>query len=243
MLDLFHVLVAGHIISGATGLVAFWVPVIGRKGGAAHQRWGRLFTQMMLITGGFAIAISTVTLIDPLGTHPQLKDALFIRAIFGWMMLYLALLTINLAWYGWMCVRQRRDHAAMRRGLNFWLQPVLTIAAANCAWHGITDGQLLMVGMSFIGFATVGTNLHFMYKAQPRSFDWQLEHIKALVGAGISVYTAFFAFGAVRMMPQLALNPLLWAVPLTVGLALILYHRRAVARRMTPRPGRTALAA
>ena len=51
---------------------------------------------------------------------------------------------------------------------------------------------------------------------------------KGLVGAGISVYTAFFAFGAVRLMPELALNPVLWSVPLITGLAIILYHWRRI---------------
>jgi hypothetical protein len=65
-----------------------------------------------------------------------------------------------------------------------------------------------------------------------RPVDRIREHIKALVGAGISVYTAFFAFGAVRLLPELALTPGLWAVPLVVGLTLIIYHRRAVSLRM-----------
>ena len=55
--------------------------------------------------------------------------------------------------------------------------------------------------------------------------------IKALIGAGISVYTAFLAFGAVRLAPQLALNPVLWAIPLTVGLSLILYFWSRMPRR------------
>jgi hypothetical protein len=50
------------------------------------------------------------------------------------------------------------------------------------------------------------------------------------VGAGISVYTAFFAFGAVRLMPQLALTPVLWGIPLVVGLTLIVYHQRRLLR-------------
>ena len=54
------------------------------------------------------------------------------------------------------------------------------------------------------------------------------EHLKGLVGAGISVYTAFFAFGAVRIMPELALNPGLWAVPLVTGVGIILYHWRKI---------------
>ena len=69
----------------------------------------------------------------------------------------------------------------------------------------------------------------------PRPIDRIKEHIKSLVGAGISVYTAFFAFGAVRLVPELALAPALWAVPLITGLTLIIYHRRAVTRRFHSR--------
>ena len=63
------------------------------------------------------------------------------------------------------------------------------------------------------------------------------QHIKCLVGAGISVYTAFFAFGAVRFIPELALQPGLWAVPLIVGLALIIYHQRVVTRPLRGKLG------
>ena len=54
------------------------------------------------------------------------------------------------------------------------------------------------------------------------------KRVVVMVGAGISVYTAFFAFGAVRLLPELALTPGLWAIPLVTGLALIIYHQRAV---------------
>ena len=40
-----------HICFGSVGLVAFWVPIISRKGGDAHKRWGKVFTLMMLVTG------------------------------------------------------------------------------------------------------------------------------------------------------------------------------------------------
>ena len=56
-------------------------------------------------------------------------------------------------------------------------------------------------------------------------------------GAGISVYTAFFAFGAVRFIPELALQPGLWAVPLIVGLTLIIYHQRVVTRPLRSKLG------
>jgi hypothetical protein len=236
---LFEILVALHIVSGSVGLVSFWVPVVGRKGGVNHRRYGRLFTYMMLVTGSVAVGISLTTLSDPTGTHPHLathpifSDPRLISGIFGWMMLYLAVLTVNLAWHGWLCINNRRDHTRNRAWHNLVLQVVLTVAAVNCFWQGWLIDQPMMMGISLVGFATVATNLYFLYLPRPvRPVDRIREHIKALVGAGISVYTAFFAFGAVRLLPELALTPGLWAVPLVVGLALIIYHRRAVSLRM-----------
>ena len=232
--DLFHHFVSAHIITGAVGLLAFWGPIIAKKGGLIHRRSGQVFTACMLLTGTAAIGISICTLIDPMATHPQLashplfNDATLVGAIFGWMMLGLAILTINLAWYGWQCNRNRRDHAANLEWRNLSLQAATFIAATNCAWQGYLIGQPLMLGMSFIGWATVATNLYFLYKPQRAANDWLKEHIKALVGAGISVYTAFFAFGAVRTFPELALHPVVWAIPLMVGLTLIIYHQRKV---------------
>jgi len=232
--DLFHLLVACHIVTGAVGLVAFWIPVGGRKGGKLHRSGGTLFTAMMLVTGTFAVGMSLCTLAAPIATHPHLAhhpdlgSAAMLRAIFGWMMLYLAILTVNLAWYGWLCIRNKRRRDACRTPLNLALQAVLTVAAANCAVRGVMVEMPLMIGISMVGFATVATNLWYLYKPAPGRLDWLAEHIKALVGAGISVYTAFFAFGAVRLLPEAALTPALWAAPLIVGLGLILYHRRAV---------------
>ncbi|WP_439100828.1 hypothetical protein [Congregibacter sp.] len=238
---LFEVLVAIHIVTGATGLVSFWVPVAGRKGGINHARFGKLFTMMMLITGSVAICIALTTLSDPIATHPQLVDhpqfgdPALIAGIFGWMMLYLATLTINLAWHGWLCIQNRRDHLANRAWHNLFSQLLLTVASINCAWQGWQLNQLLMVAISMVGFATVATNLWFLYKPNPRPLDRIKEHIKSLVGAGISVYTAFFAFGAVRMLPEIALTPALWSVPLITGLTLIIYHQRAVTLKFRAR--------
>ncbi|MEM8772472.1 MAG: hypothetical protein AAGD92_12545 [Pseudomonadota bacterium] len=235
--DFFIALVALHIVAGLPGLISFWAPIFAKKGGAGHRFWGRIFTASMLLTGCIAIMMSTTTLIAPLPTHPHLHDhpifsqAAQIRGIFGWMMLYLALLTINLAWYGWRAVRHRADHARNRGPVNLALQGLLGVAAVNCAIQGALIGQPMMIGISFVGVAAVGTNLWFILRPEPAFYEWRLEHIKAIVGAGISVYTAFLAFGAVRLAPQLALAPGLWAAPMIVGLSLIFYHRRVVRLR------------
>ncbi len=237
-LHAFETLIALHITAGAPGLISFWAPVAFKKGGERHRFWGRIFTVMMLATGTFAVGMATMTILAPMETHPHLaeheifSDPAVVQAVFGWMMLYLAILTINLAWYGWRAAVNKRDHMRNRGPLNFGLQAVLTVAAINCVLVGVRLGQPMMIGISTIGFATVATNMWFLMRDHPGPMDWLLEHIKAIVGTGISVYTAFFAFGAVRLAPQLALTPALWSVPLLVGLALIIYHQQKVLRRL-----------
>jgi len=233
---LFEWLVGLHIATGTVGLVVVWIPIAGRKGGALHRRAGTLFVQSMIATGFTAIGISITTLSDPTGTHPHLAShAIFadpqtITNIFGWMMLYLATLTVNLARQGWLSMRNGLDHARNRVWHNLLSQVLLTVVSTNCFVRGALAAEPMMMGISMVGFATVATNLWFIYKPSPLPTDRIKEHIKCLVGAGISVYTAFFAFGAVRLIPELALQPGLWAIPLIVGLTLIIYHQRAVTR-------------
>ncbi len=230
---LFKVFIAAHIAVGLVGLVSFWVPIASKKGGGLHKRSGVLFTWSMLGAGSFAVGISVCTLIAPLENHatfpPPFTDAAVVRGIFGWLMIYLATLTINLAWYGWQCVKHRKNHAGNREWKNLSLQVLVFVGAANCVAQGVQLSQPLMIGASMVGFATVGTNLYFLYGPNTPT-AWLREHIKALVGAGISVYTAFLALGAVRLAPSLALHPGFWALPLVTGIGLILYHWRGLRR-------------
>ncbi len=239
---LFDALIVVHVATGAPGLVAFWVPVLGKKGGERHRRWGRVFNRLMLATASSALAMSILSILWPVATHPHITNMSpeMIRAIFGWMMLYLSILTVNLVWYGWSFGKNKLNYARNREWRNLVLQLLVAITSLNCFVHGVLLGQLLMVGISFVGFATVGTNMYHLYAKERTPNAWQKEHLKGLVGAGISVYTAFFAFGSVRIMPELALNPVLWAIPLVTGLYLILYHRWRLRPR---RPDSVAAAA
>jgi len=221
----FHVFLIVHVLSGSVGLIAFWVPVVARKGDRWHRNWGIIFSWAMLITGSLAMIMACLTLYQPVVTHPHLSmPTPIISGIFGWMMLYLGFLTINLSWYGRECVRHKRAHAGHLKPRNFLSQAVLMGLAVNCLVQGWLISQLLMMAISFVGIATVVTNLRFMLKRMPDRTAWLREHLKGQVGAGISVYTAFMAFGAVRLAPQLALNPIYWSIPLSIGLSIILYH-------------------
>lgn len=208
-----------------------WVPVIGKKGGSTHKRWGKLFATSLLCTGIIAIGISLVTLRYPLETHPFSDDAALVRGLFGWMMLYLATLTIMLSRYGIWCIRNRRNHQANRHLLNLTLQGATFVTAANCAWYGYSLEQPIMIGISIVGLLSSVLNTRFILQKDPPPQEWLIQHTRGLVGAGISVYTAFFAFGAVNLVPRLAFNPLLWATPTALGVTLLLYHQFKVYRQ------------
>jgi hypothetical protein len=221
---LFEHLVMVHIVVGAFGLAAFWVPVFARKGGVNHRRWGLWFAWAMLINGVLAAGMAACTLIDPLPTHPKMTDAALVRGVFGWMMLYLGVLTASLAWHSLMVVRNKREHARDKAALHVAVQLATVLTALTCLVIGVRLGQPIMIAMPFIGFASAATNLWYMFKPAPQPGDYVIEHFKAGVGAGISVYTAFLAFGAVRYAPQHALNPIAWSIPCIIGLSIIFWH-------------------
>ncbi len=223
---LFEHVIYLHIVVGAFGLVAFWVPIIGRKGGVAHRRWGRWFAWAMLTNGVLAGILASLTIYDPVPTHHRLNitDPAMIRGVFGWMMLYLGILTASLAWHSLVVVRNKRDHAANRAPFNVFMQLLCIATAANSAVQGLLIGQPLMIAMAPVGLIAATTNLWFIYKNAPPRLDYVVEHFKGGVGAGISVYTAFLAFGAVRLAPEHALNPIAWSVPCLIGLSIIFWH-------------------
>jgi hypothetical protein len=229
---LFEAFLIVHVTTGAVGLVLFWIPVVGRKGDKAHRRFGMLFSRLMMVTASMAIGMATTTLFAPMETHPR-QVALDwpqyrIEGIFGWMMLYLAILTIHLVWHGVVTIRNKKDHLANRHWGNVGLNVFTIVAALVCAWRGWLISENLMMAFSIVGVASGLTNLWFIYTDAPSRVAYQLEHVKSIVGAGISVYTAFMAFGFVRLSPDNALNPRMWAIPLVVGLAIIIYHQMRI---------------
>jgi hypothetical protein len=223
---LFEVFLWVHIAFGVTGAATFWVAMWARKGGDAHKLWGKVFAWSLIATGFCAIGMSLTTLTWPVETHPHIPDVVLVRVIFGWMMFYLGVLTISLCWHGLRVIRNKTDHARNRDPLDVGLQFATILAAVNCALQGWMSGWSLMIGMSLIGFASAGTNLLFAFTEKPWRLQHLVEHFKAMVGAGISVYTAFLAFGSVRLMPKMALTGYLWFPPIVLGIATIVWWRR-----------------
>ena len=91
----------------------------------------------MLITGTIAVGISLYALHSPLATHTFSDHPDVVRGAFGWMMLYLATLTIMLAWYGLLCIRNKRAHRRNRHPVNLF-----------CSWRGLSRRPTAASGAS-----------------------------------------------------------------------------------------------
>lgn len=225
---LFDGLLIVHVVAGATGLVALWPPLLGRKGSDRHKRWGRVFAYCLLVTSVCAIGMSLCTLYAPLETHPKLTDVRMIRSLFGYMMLYLSVFTATLVWFGLQCIRNRQRHAAHRNPITIGLQFATIASAVLCAVQGWLAEQPLMILISGLGISAATLNTRFILDPSPPRNEWLIQHMRAFVGAGVSVYTAFFSFGAANLLPAVAFNPLLWAAPTIAGIGVILFQQRTI---------------
>ncbi len=233
---LFNLILVVHVIAGVVALTSCWGSVFTRKGGPAHRRWGGAFTTAIYTASFMALGMGGLSLRWPLAMHPQLTDETLYRGLFGWMMIYLALLTMSMTRYGLKMVANKRDHAANRHWSMVGLQIAVLVAGTNCFVQGIILEQPLMIGVAIIGFGTTATYLWYMFRPAPGARDYIPEHLKAMVATGIAAYTAFLSVGLIELFPEHAFNPLIWGLPTVVGVGMIGYFLRTL-------PGRAKKAA
>jgi len=236
-MDLFDALIALHVIAGATGLIAIWVPILTRKGATNHRRWGRIACYGFIGAGALAVLMAMLSLYAPDGRHPTIADRRVFEGLFVWMMLFLGLLTIGFADYGLNVVKHARRREALRHP-RYQLVMLCVIASALwCGYFGVQIGNALMIAVAGLGVAAMGLQQMFIWRANPPSPRAYVgEHFRALIGMGISAYTAFMSVGLIRIVPEEVFNPAIWTGPSVVGVSLILwftYQVRGRARGQT----------
>ncbi|MFN3819487.1 hypothetical protein [Blastomonas sp.] len=235
-MHLFEALVVLHVIAGATGLIAFWVPIAARKGGPAHRKWGRVGTYAFIIAGTLAVLMALLSLYGPEQRLPMITDRVLFAGLFGWMMLYLGTLTIGFAVYGLAVVRHRTQRAALRGPAYQAMFAAVIASALWCGYFGLSIGQPLMAAVALVGLAAVSTQQFYVWRPSPPPRAHIPEHFRALLGMGISAYTAFLSVGLIRLVPEHVFNPLIWAVPSIIGVSLIIRFTLGArpARRQPP---------
>ena len=238
-MTLFHALVVLHVATGAVGLTAFWGPIVTRKGAANHRKWGRASCYGFLGAGTLAIAMALLSLYGPEYRHPEVTDRALYEGLFGWMMLYLGVLTIGFVDYGLAVVKHSRNRRALRGARYQAVIAAVVLSGAWCGIYGWQVGHPLMMLVAFIGIVSMLIQQRYIWRpADPPRTTYIGEHFRALIGMGISAYTAFLSVGLIRLVPEEVFNPAIWAGPSVIGVSLILYFTIKGKKAAAPKPMR-----
>lgn len=233
---LFEALVVAHVVTGAVGLTAFWGPIATRKGATNHRKWGRAACYGFLGAGTLAILMALLSLYGPEQRHPEVADRELFDGLFGWMMLYLGILTIGFVDYGLAVVRHNRNREMLRALRYQSVIAAVVISGAWCGFYGVKVGHPLMMLVAFIGIVAMLIQQRYIWRSEDCPKGTHVgEHFRALIGMGISAYTAFLSVGLIRMIPEHVFNPAIWAGPSVIGVSLILWFtvkgKRTAARQ------------
>jgi hypothetical protein len=229
--SLFSGLIIAHVLAGTVALVSFWVPVVARKGSRNHKRWGDVFVKAVYVAASLACAMGLMNLTIENGRHPMLANRALFDGLFGWMMLYLGLLSLQLVIYGIGVVKNRSNPARNGNSIRLSLNALVGVIALKCGYDGVILQQPLMVALAVLGLITVVTFTRTALTPNPAQTTYLAEHIKAMIAGGISAYTAFLSVGLLRVVPQLVFNPIIWAIPSVIGVMLIIHHLRQLPPR------------
>jgi hypothetical protein len=236
-MTLFHALVLLHVATGAVGLTAFWGPIVTKKGAKLHRKWGKAACYGFLGAGVLAIAMAFLSLYGPEHRHPEIIDRTLFDGLFGWMMLYLGTLTIGFVDYGLGVVKHSRNRRALRSPRYQAVIAAVIVTGAWCGYFGWLVAHPLMMLVAFIGIAAMLIQQRYIWReSDPPRGTHIGEHFRALIGMGISAYTAFLSVGLIRLVPEHVFNPAIWAGPSVIGVSLILWFTVKGKKAAAPKP-------
>ena len=245
LLSLHSTLLYTHIILGVLAMGLFWVPMLTVKGGLNHRRFGKAYVWTMHTVAWSGLIMSTMVLIDPgyfkassiaRSSDPEALIAA-IRSMWT-LLLLLSILTITGVVNGTMVLKYKQPHELRR--LSYLIWPVALFAAAIATLIYGLSGIRTPIGPNWLHliFATLGIvssiqMVQYVWQRQLNAKRWLIEHLSAMMGTGIAVYTAFFAFGARHILANFGNWQLLgWILPGVIGTIAIYYWTK----KYQPRP-------
>lgn len=243
-----------HIGVGFVGLLLFWIPVFANKGSRLHKSSGKLFAVVAVFVAGTGLvssiwAISSpqsfISEFDRIPANQQpliIEQYRFLFAILGVLSMSV-LVGVQL---GISIVRAKNNHLRLKRFTLIAPQAVMILVSLALGIFGSinliqgfagihilekqqTTKYLVPVVLALVfGGSAIG-ELRYILGASKSADAWLIKHMEIMLSIGIAFYTAFFVFGASRLLPiQLpgawALLP--WLIPSLIGMPAIEIWKR-----------------
>lgn len=241
MSSIYRLVLFLHICAGISGLIAFWIPALARKGKTLHIRAGWAFfyaTTVVAITG---IMMATLLLVDPLATKPlraavepgraqEIAATIRLTALF---LFYLVLITFVPVYHGVRVLATRHAPERLRTRFHTAINVMVIAAAVAMIVLSLVTRQPVFGALSVIGFLLGPGNLRFARQPYPTPMAWWYEHMGSMLGGGIAFHTAFLVLGAGRMLGVTLQGPIAivpWLLPTLIGVPVtsiwVGYYRR-----------------
>ena len=254
MSSIYRVVLLLHICAGVSGLVAFWIPAIARKGQAVHVRAGWAFLYATSIVAVTGVLMACLLLIDPLAIKPlgvavepgrahEIANTIRLTSLF---LFYLVLITFVPVYHGVRVLATRTAPERLRTPFHTAINVVVIAAAAGMIALSVVTRQPVFGALSVIGFLVGPGNLRFARRPYPTPMAWWYEHMESMLGGGIAFHTAFLVLGAGRMFGVTLEGPIAivpWLLPTIIGVPVtsiwVGYYRR---RFNEARPAAAAVA-
>jgi len=225
-----------HAAFGFVGLAAFWIPILSRKGGPNHVRFGLVFVRcawVVLASAGVAVVYHLVELAAA-GHSPLDQPAVYALLVF---LGYLALVTwINIR-HAYGLMRFKTDPLAMNTGRNHLLARLAMASSAFLLGFALwlrPPNMIILLALAPVGYATGRSILAYISSPPASRVAWLYEHLGGMIAAGIAFHTAFAVFG-VRQLFHMNLEGwtavLPWVLPAAIGIPAIAVWTRHYRRR------------
>jgi hypothetical protein len=225
-----------HVLFGAIGLIAFWVPVFARKGAVNHVRFGKIFvwSAYIVLTAAAIALLARISDLWMRSVGPTDEPTLYAFIVF---LGYLTFVTFVIVRHGMAVLRNKKNPEALRTALNITLAYSAIAASVAIICYALIfspPNKILLFALSPIGLGTGYGNLRYMMSAVPKQRAWMLEHLAAMLAAGIAFHTAFAVFGATRLFDiglsgWVAVIP--WIMPTVIGIPAITLWSRHYRRK------------
>ncbi|CAM5794022.1 MULTISPECIES: DUF2306 domain-containing protein [Brevibacillus] len=198
-----------HIIAGFLALVVFWIPIVTKKGGKAHNRVGWVYVISMA-----AVAVSALYMgVWRIGFDP---DRTLASVSFAWFLIYISLLSSATAWYGMRVLRFKKRVSAHRNPWDLLFPGLLFISSFFIGGYGYLIDSPLLNWFPLVGVFLGGTQLKYWLRPPATKMHWFFQHMSGMMGCCIATITAFTVFGAPRLLHLESVNPIIWFFPTIV---------------------------
>ncbi len=210
-----------HIIFGFVGLAAFWIPVLTRKGGRQHVRYGNVFlwcAYVVLGSAGISVCYRVGFLLSA-GQGPRELPVQFSFLLFLGYLSYVTFVNIR---HAIMVLRYKRDPQTLRTRVNRMLAASAMLASLLLVAYTLyfsPSSRIILLALSPIGFL-IGYGILRYLSGENAPKSWLYEHLGGMLGGGIAFHTAFAVFGGARLFNfglegGLAVIP--WVLPTLIG--------------------------